>query len=75
MEPFMRRIRLAEISALLIAVIATAGVSGAAEETLFYDNRDDIPMQYRWNLNDIFPNIEAWEGAYQRASYVFLLNC
>ncbi|MGE5813701.1 MAG: oligoendopeptidase F [Acidobacteriota bacterium] len=26
--------------------------------------RDEIPSQYKWNLEDIFPTWEAWEGAY-----------
>jgi len=50
--------------ATLVVVVATAGLSAAAEEQLFYENRDEIPIEYRWNLDDIFPNFEAWEAAY-----------
>jgi oligoendopeptidase F len=50
--------------AVLTALIALAGTSFAAEEKLFYENRADIPEQYRWDLSIIFPDIEAWEKAY-----------
>lgn len=59
----MTRKNLWLVSALALALVA-AGIAGAEEEQLFYDIRDDIPIQYRWNLADIFPNIEAWEAAY-----------
>ncbi len=49
---------------VLVALIAAAVISFAAEEELFYENREDIPLQYRWSLEDIFPNVEAWEAAY-----------
>jgi oligoendopeptidase F len=49
---------------ILIALVAVCGTSFAAEEKLFYENRDDIPEQYRWDLGHIFPDIEAWEAAY-----------
>jgi len=48
----------------LMVALAAAGLTAAAEEQLFYENRGDIPIDYRWNLEDIFPNFEAWEGAY-----------
>ena len=28
--------------------------------------REDIPDRFKWNLNDIFENWEAWEAAYKR---------
>jgi oligoendopeptidase F len=49
---------------VLAALIAVTGNSFAAEEKLFYENRQDIPEQYRWDLGIIFPDIEAWEAAY-----------
>lgn len=27
-----------------------------------YDNRDEIPAQYKWNLNDIYNNWDEWEA-------------
>jgi oligoendopeptidase F len=27
--------------------------------------RDEIPAQFKWNLDDIFPNWEAWDAAYK----------
>jgi len=49
---------------ILMALVAFAASSYAAEEKLFYENREDIPEQYRWDLGIIFPDIEAWEAAY-----------
>ncbi|PYR93104.1 MAG: oligoendopeptidase F [Acidobacteria bacterium] len=28
--------------------------------------RDEIPDRFKWNLNDIYPDWEAWEGAYRQ---------
>ncbi len=49
---------------ILMALVAFAATSFAAEEKLFYEDREDIPEQYRWNLEIIFPDIDAWEAAY-----------
>lgn len=49
---------------ILVALVAFAASSFAEDEKLFYENRDDIPEQYRWNLELIFPDIDAWEAAY-----------
>ncbi len=49
---------------VLATLIALAASSFAAEEKLFYENREDIPEQYRWDLGIIFPDIDAWEAAY-----------
>ena len=51
---------------ILLALVAFAASSFAAEEKLFYENREDIPEQYRWNLEIIFPDIDAWEAAYAK---------
>jgi oligoendopeptidase F len=48
----------------LTALVALAGTAFAEEEKLFYENREDIPEQYRWDLELIFPDIDAWEAAY-----------
>ena len=47
---------------LVVALALAAGIATAAEEQLFYEHRDDIPIQYRWNLEDIFPTVEAWQA-------------
>jgi len=49
---------------LFTALVALAGTSFAAEERLFYENREDIPEQYRWDLSHIFVDLDAWEAAY-----------
>ena len=51
---------------ILLALIAFAASSFAAEEKLFYENREEIPEQYRWNLEHIFPDIDAWEAAFAK---------
>ncbi len=33
-------------------------------EKLFYEDRDEIPIEFRWNIDDIFPSLEAVEGAF-----------
>ena len=50
----------------LVAMVALAGTTFAAEEKLFYENREEIPEQYRWDLGIIFPDIDAWEAAYAK---------
>jgi oligoendopeptidase F len=53
------------VVALLAA--ATGSATDGGTEKLFYENRDEIPTEYRWNLDDIFPSVEAWEAAYEKA--------
>ncbi len=60
----MKHICRSLVIVVLAALIAVTGNSFAAEEKLFYENRQDIPEQYRWDLGIIFPDIEAWEAAY-----------
>jgi len=48
----------------LVALVALAGTTFAEEEKLFYETREEIPIDYRWSLEDIFPDVEAWETAY-----------
>ena len=52
---------------MLMALVAFAVTSFAEEEKLFYENREDIPEQYRWDLGIIFADIDAWETAYAEA--------
>ncbi|MBD3857576.1 MAG: hypothetical protein IFK92_13845, partial [Acidobacteria bacterium] len=65
-EVFMTRNRTGMTLVILMALVAFAASSYAAEEKLFYENREDIPEQYRWNLDLIFPDIDAWEAAYAK---------
>jgi oligoendopeptidase F len=51
----------------LVLLTAISGLATAAEEQLFFENRADIPLQYRWNLQDIFPSVETWDAAYAGA--------
>ena len=50
---------------LTLAILAGTGLASSEEtEKLFYENRADIPLEYRWSLEDIFPDVAAWEAAY-----------
>ncbi len=49
--------------ALLLLPALAAGLA-AAEEKLFYESRAEVPLEYRWDLEAIFPTAEAWEAAY-----------
>ena len=55
-EPFARPVS----RYLLIApVFAALTMQGAAQER----QRSDIPDQYKWNLADIYPSVQAWQAA------------
>ena len=62
----MTRKRTGMTFVILVALVAFAASSYAAEEKLFYENREDVPEQYRWDLEHIFPDIPAWEAAYAK---------
>ncbi len=36
----------------------------ATAEKLYYDSRDEIPEKYRWNIDDIFPSVDAFNTAF-----------
>jgi len=64
--------RFAWISATLILALGTPfAASLSAEETAgtektYYEHREQIPIEYRWDLTAIFPTVEAWETAYRQ---------
>ncbi len=62
----MTRNRKGTTFVILVALVAISASAFAAEEKLFYENREDIPEQYRWDLGIIFPDLDAWEAAYMR---------
>lgn len=37
--------------------------SGILSAQTYYENRDDIPSRYKWNLSDIYKNWDEWEKA------------
>ncbi len=49
--------------AALVFLSPTAGAQGQVDENLFFEERDEIPLAYRWDLDAIFPNREAWEAS------------
>jgi len=62
----MKRSRTGWVLVTLIGLAASAGVVFAEQEQLFYENREKIPTEYRWDLGLIFENVEAWEKAYAK---------
>ena len=62
----MRNARATLAITVIAAMLVSASATFAAEEKLFYENRGDIPEQYRWDLGIIFPNLDAWESAYAK---------
>jgi oligoendopeptidase F len=62
----MKHHRVTAIIVTLMVLVAWTGTTIAEEETLFYENREDIPEQYRWDLSIIFPDLDAWEAAYTK---------
>ncbi len=59
---WLSRGSLALIAALTSSVVAEE--VGATEKT-YYEKRDEVPIEYRWDLSAIFPTVEAWESAYK----------
>lgn len=49
--------------AALFFLSPVAGAQGQVDENLFFEDRGEIPETYRWNLDAIFPNRDAWEAA------------
>lgn len=52
-------------------LVAAPGVlaqdpAGAAEEPLFYETRDEIPLEYRWDVGAIFADRAAWDAAREK---------
>ena len=46
------------ILVLVILLLATVSVVQAKPDTL---DRREIPAEFKWDLNDIYPDWEAWE--------------
>ena len=49
---------------IMLPLVATVVVQSAGQER----QRADIPDQFKWNLGDIFPSLEAWRGAKAKAA-------
>ncbi len=47
----------------LSPIVGAEESRGEVDENLFYEDRDKIPLEYRWDLDVILPNREAWEAA------------
>jgi oligoendopeptidase F len=66
--PWPRALRLSPLFAGPAALLFLSPIVGAEEpkgedESLFFEDRDKIPLEYRWDLDPIFPDREAWEAA------------
>ena len=51
----------------LAATLVSSGVAteAAATEKTYYEDRNEVPIEYRWDLSAIFPTVDAWEQAYK----------
>jgi len=49
---------------VVVPLVATAVLQAGGQER----QRADTPDQYKWNLADIFPSLEAWRGAKAKAA-------
>ena len=54
------------LAATSVPSAVLAGDEGAAEEKLFYDSREEIPGEFQWDLEPIFPDIETWEATLKK---------
>ncbi len=55
------RLRSLQSLVLLLVLVLAAGMAWAIPNT---DKRDQIPEQYKWRVNDIYPDFDAWEKGY-----------
>ncbi len=52
------------ISMLIITIFAFVFSTPLYSQKV-YDNRDEIPAEYKWDLNDIYKNWNEWESGLQ----------
>ena len=55
------RLRSVQSLVLLLALVLLAGIARAIPNT---DQRSQIPEKYKWRVNDIYPDWDAWEKGY-----------
>lgn len=55
----------AVVTLLVAATAAVPGTAGAAE-TLYFESRDEVPVESRWDLRDIFVDLAAFDAATAR---------
>jgi len=58
-KPFYRKLTIFAAACYLLQVGATT--SNGAEVNPQYENRSDIPSQYTWKLEEIYPNQKSWD--------------
>ncbi|MBD3167277.1 oligoendopeptidase F [bacterium] len=61
-ETLMKRLF---VLTLVFALLGTPVFAEETAEVLYFENRADIPVAYTWNLEDIFPSVEAFNDAYR----------
>lgn len=56
---------LRSLSAAVLALsLPLASLSGSAQETLYFEDRADIPQQYTWDLGLYFKNAQDWDKSF-----------
>ncbi len=48
----------------VLLFLSCAQQTATTDEVLYYENRSEIPVEYTWNLEDIFPSVEAFNEAF-----------
>jgi hypothetical protein len=51
------------LSLTFIPGVVAQGADEGTEETLYFEKREEIPLEYRWDVGAIFEGREAWEAA------------
>ncbi len=52
----------------LFPIYSAGGKETVSVEKIYYENREEIPNEYRWNLEDIFPSPQAFEETYSKTT-------
>jgi oligoendopeptidase F len=51
---------------LVLAVVVVGLATAVDAADMVYESRDDIPLKYRWNLDDILPSTTAFDEAVEK---------
>jgi oligoendopeptidase F len=57
---------LALVALMVASGVGAQGDEASPDETLFYETRDEIPLEYRWDVGAIFPDRAAWDAAREK---------
>ena len=53
------------LAGLLLALVALPALTAEeSDEVIYYETREDVPLKYRWNLDDIFPSVDQFNKSF-----------